>query len=312
MSRPLQVVVLGAGGLGGYVGASLARSGCQVTLVARGDHLAALRERGLRVSDDKGEAVVSLDAVENSAELGRADVAFVAVKTHALEGIAPQAVALAERGAVIVPLLNGVEAPAQLESAGAPAASIAPGVAYVTAFLTGPGQVTRIGRHGRVVVGCGGGQPELPLSALIPAFRASGIELEFTSDPVLEAWTKMMVVCSLTAACALSGAPVGAVRSRRLGRRLLSEAVSEVGRVGRASGVPITDEHEARARGVLDGFAGDFAPSLVHDLKRGKPTEVDALNGAISRIGEEVGISTPIHDAATSAIEIWEEGLRAL
>ncbi|MGI9627633.1 MAG: ketopantoate reductase family protein, partial [Longimicrobiales bacterium] len=154
--------------------------------------------------------------------------------------------------------------------------------------------------------------PGSPLAALVPAFGARGINLEFTKDPALEAWTKMMVVCSLTAGCALYRTPVGAVRSRRLGLRFLSKAASEVGRVGRARGVPITDDHEAHARDVLNGFPEDFVPSLIHDLTRGKPTEVAALNGAVSRMGQGCGIPTPIHDAATTAIEIWERGLKAL
>ncbi|MGI9625477.1 MAG: ketopantoate reductase family protein, partial [Longimicrobiales bacterium] len=137
MTPALRVVVLGAGGLGGYLGATLARSGCHVTLVARGEHLRALREQGLQVSDEAGDSVASLDVVADVTNVDSADVAFVAVKTYALDGIAPQAVTLAERGAVIIPLLNGVEAPARLEDAGVPAPSIAPGVAYITAFLTG-------------------------------------------------------------------------------------------------------------------------------------------------------------------------------
>lgn len=308
---PLRVVIVGAGGLGGYLGAVLHRTGTDVCLVARGAHLEALREGGLQVSELGGEDRLQPEIVSDIRDAGRADVAFVTVKAYSLPDVLPGVVELARGGAVVVPLLNGVEAAAALEKAGVPPMYLAPGVAYVTAFLTGPGRVERQGGHGRLILGLpGAGAPTETVRLLAQSLELGGIEVTLSGEIDVEAWRKMLVVCALTACCALTRSPIGPVRELATGRAFMEEAVREGAAVARARGTPLSEAHEEAALGVLDGFPHDFHPSLIHDLERGRPTEVDALNGALSRLGRELDVRTPVHDAATCAIELAEQAAR--
>ena len=307
---PLRVVVVGAGGLGGYFGALLHRAGLEVCLVARGSHLEALRDGGLQVSELGGVSRFDVEAVSSVQEAGRADVALVTVKAHSLPDVLPGVLDLARGGAVIIPLLNGVEAASDLEAAGVPGERLGPGVAYVTAFLTAPGRVERQGAHGRIVLGLPADEAAAETArAFARALELGGIEVTFSEEIEVEVWCKMLVVCALTACCALTRSPIGPVRELPTGRAVMEAAVREGAAVARAGGTPISGAHEEAALGVLDGFPYDFHPSLIHDLRQGRPTEVDALNGALSRLGRELGVETPVHDAATCAIELAERSV---
>lgn len=305
--------MVGAGGLGGYLGAVLHRAGARASLVARGATLDALREGGLLVTDDAGERVEAVEAVGSVGELEGADVAFVTTKTYDLDGVAGDVARLAARGTVVVPLLNGVDARARLIEAGVPPVRLAPGVAYLTAFSSSPGRVERQGGHARLILGPANGSGEeetRTLEALARTLEAGGVSARITADVDAELWHKMLVVCCLTAACAITGAPIGPVRDDAEGETLIVEAVREGAAVAGKAGCPLSSTRVEQVLGVIRAFPDTFHPSLIHDLRRGRRTEVEALNGALVRLGRESGVPTPIHAAAACAIRLAESGHR--
>lgn len=305
----MRIAILGAGGLGGYLGAVLFEAGHEVVLVTRGEHFDVIAERGLEVSEGGQVRRVPVPCSLGSDLEGQFDAAFVTVKSYALETIAPLAARLAHRGALIVPLVNGVDACELLSNKagdGVPPDRATAGVAYVTAFRTKPGTVERVGTHQRLVFGPHTTLPD-GQSLLEAAFADTPVDIEVVSDVRPELWRKMAVVCALTAMCGGARAPIGAVRADPVGLCLQKRAVDEVLGVGRALGVPLADNVGPAVHAILDAFDDNFFPSLLHDVRLGRRSEVDALNGTISRLGRETGIATPVHDFASMAIRVGYE-----
>ena len=302
----MKVVVVGAGGLGSYVGAVLARAGQDVVLVARRAHADAVARDGLQVYSFEGDFLVHPQVVRSTAEVARADLAIVAVKAYSLAEVADQVAGLAAAGAIVVPLLNGVDASERLAALGVPADRLVDGIAYMTAFRTAPGKVVRRAEHQRLVIGSYGGADEAAIARVEEAFQGSGVAVEVAEDIRVELWRKMAVVCSLSVACALTGQSMGPIRSHRFGAELQARAIAEVIAVGRANGVLLPIETEEEIGAILDAFPDDFHPSVIHDLKSGRRTEMEELGGVIARLATAAGIEAPLHEAATCAVQLGE------
>lgn len=298
--------MLGAGGLGSYLGAVFHEAGADVHLVARGEHLRAVAGRGLRITDHHGERTLQIAATEGEA-LADADIAFVCVKTYSLDGVAPLAVRLARSGTCVIPLMNGVTAGDELVVGGVGPERLVQGIAYLTAFRTAPGAVSRQGRHGRLAFGFDGGhQAFTRLSQLLALCERAGLGVESVSDLRPALWTKMAVVCTLTAMCGPSLRAIGEARSEPRAAETQAATIDEVLEVGRAVGVALAEAERDVVAGVIDGFADDFFPSLVHDLRTSTPTEVGALNETIVSLGRTHGVPTPHHALATATIRAAE------
>ncbi|HEX5718481.1 MAG TPA: 2-dehydropantoate 2-reductase [Thermoanaerobaculia bacterium] len=298
----MKIAILGVGGVGGYYGGMLARAGHSVSMLARGAHLDALRERGLEVRTPEGSWTVQVRAAGDPAELGSADLAIVAVKSYSLEEIAPAARLLAEAGADVLPLLNGVEAADRLVRSGVPDERVLGGIAEISAARIGPGVVERRSPFQRVVVG---ERPEglsERAERIAAAFRETGVEARASADITADLWRKLAFIATMAAGCGLSRGPVGLIRNKPLGRAVLERAVREALAVGRALGVRLGEEDAALILGFVESLGPTLKPSFLLDLESGRPTEIDDLSGAISRLGRQAGVDTPVHDVATAVL----------
>ena len=297
---------MGAGGLGSYVGALLARAGHQVTLVARGEHLEAIRRDGLHVHTVAGDFHVRPDCAASALELTGVDLTFVTVKAYSLDDVADQVAHLARTGSIVVPLLNGVTASEKLIQRGVAKERLVEGIAYMTAFRTEPGRIERKADHHRLVVGSSTEGDPAAIGLIEEAFRGTGVEIVVSQDIAADLWMKMAVVCSLCVLCGLTGKSMGPIRRHRLGADLQKRAIAEVTSVARARGVELRRDAEQTVGAALDAFPPDFVPSVIHDLRSGRPTEMEELGGAIVRMARESGIDVPLHEAATCAIQLAE------
>jgi len=305
-NRRPRVAVLGVGGIGGYYGGLLARAGHDVFALARGANLTALRDRGLVVrapGEEWNSAIVaSDDAGELSSSFEAQDLVLVTTKAYSLDGIVPAVKRFAERGAMVVPLLNGVQAADRLVGLGVPRAQVIGGVTYISAVRIEPGVFERRSTFQRVIVG------ELPngisprTKTIAAMFADAGAEATATEDITLALWQKFIFLASVAAACGLTRLSIGPVRDTPLGARLIQRAVREAVAVGRARGVALPSDEEARVLNQINSLPAPMQPSLLLDLQAGSPTEVDVLSGAIARFAEEHDVETPIHDAAAIAL----------
>ena len=302
----MRIVVVGAGGLGSYVGALLARAGHRVTLVARGEHLAAIRRDGLHVHTLAGDFRADPECTASALELPGADLTFVTVKAYSLDDVADQVAHLARTGSIVVPLLNGVNASERLEEHGVAWDRLVDGIAYMTAFRTEPGRIERKADHHRIVVGSSTESDPAAIGLIEAAFPGTGVEIVVSQDIAAELWMKMAVVCALCVLCGLTGKSMGPIRTHRLGAELQKRAIAEVTSVARARGVELPRDAELTVGAALDAFPPEFVPSVIHDLRSGRRTEMEDLGGAIVRMAREPGVDVPLHIAATCAVQLAE------
>ena len=299
----MRVVVLGAGAVGAYYGGQLSRAGHEVACYARGANLVALRQHGLEIKSPEGTFHASVAATDRTEKLGPADFAILAVKSYSLEGIASAVRFCAEQGAVIVPLLNGVDTAERLVDLGVPPAAVIGGLTRISVIRVAPGVVERRSSFQSVVVGEFDGQASARVDRIAAAFGEAGADARVSENIRLDLWRKFVFITALAAGCGLARSAIGPLLSHRLGRRLLERATAEVVAVGRARGIPFPDDEATRVMSVLDGLPSGMKPSFLADLESGGPTELDILSGAVSRFAEPLGIATPIHDTATVVLD---------
>jgi 2-dehydropantoate 2-reductase len=306
----MKIAILGAGGVGGYYGGLLARNGHEVCVLARKSNLAALQERGMQIRTPEDTFTVRVQASDDVKDFGAVDCALVAVKNYSLAKIAPAAAFLARQGALIVPLLNGVEVVDQLVAHGVPQSQLVGGLTAISVVRSAPGVFERRSPFQRVIMGeLEKSQPERKqrIDAIVQAFRDVGVEASVSDDITADLWRKFAFIASMAAACGLSRTAIGPLRATKLGHLLIERAVREVISVSRARKVALADDEVERTMKVIDGLPEAMKPSLLIDLEAGRPTEIEDLSGAVSRLGGACGMETPVHDTAAAAIGVATE-----
>jgi 2-dehydropantoate 2-reductase len=291
----VRVAIAGGGGVGGLLAGLLARSGTQVSLLARGEHLRAIRENGLRLETPEETFTARFDASDAAGDLPRAPVAIVAVKTWQLPEVLPQLSSLLEPGGVAVPLLNGIEA-ADTIAAKLGRERVCGGLAHVFAWIAAPGVVRRAGIPPRVTVGELYGHGRSRLEKLTEALRGAGADAVVSPDIKSALWEKLLFVGPLGAVGAAARIPAGRVRSVAETRALLERAMREVQAVARASGASIPDTAISTAMARVDALPADGTTSMHRDLSSGRRSELDDLVGAVVRAAAARKVGVPVHE----------------
>ena len=303
----MRIVVMGSGGTGGYFGAKLARAGEDVTFVARGAHLEAIRARGLRVkSAIDGEWVVRAPAVERLDGLPPADLVLFCVKSFDTDSAGEAIKPVVGPGTGVLPVQNGVDNEEKLERILGPGHAMG-GVAQVLATIEAPGVVSH--RFlGRIVFGEMDGRESERARAFLQACERAGIPAEISANMLRALWEKYVFIAAQAGMTALTRCPAGVVRAvpetRRMYRLLLGEMVA----LGNAAGAGLDADLPDTAMGMLDNLGAAFTSSLHHDLAEGKRLELEALHGHAVRLGERHGIPTPMLFAVYAALKPYADG----
>lgn len=316
----MRAAILGAGGVGGYYAGLLARSGHMVHLLARGENLSVLRQKGLEVRTPEESFRVHVEASDDVTQFGLIDWAIVSVKTYSLSEIAPSVKFLANHGALILPLLNGINTAERLIEQGVPKETILGGLTKISAERTGPGIFERHGKVQEVVLGELDPIETAPTDArarsarirdIDQSLRGAGVEARVSIDIRVDLWRKFAFLAPVAAVCGLARSAIGPVRASASGRLLLERAIREVIRVGRTNGIPLDDDEVTSILAFCDSLPETNKPSLLRDLEAGRPTEIEDLSGAVSTLGRLVGIETPLHDIAAVAIGLASTSSRS-
>jgi len=300
----MRFIVIGAGGIGAYFGGVLARAGNEVTLFARGAHLDALRARGLTVRTADGDFVAQVGATDQVNDLPAADVAIVTVKSYSLAEVVPIVRTIADRGAVVVPLLNGVSAADELIAGGVSPSQVLGGLARISAVRSEPGVVERLSGFASIVLGELGGGLSDRTTKIAAALRDAGIDARASDSMAVELWQKYVFITAMAAVCGLARTSIGPVREAVGGKRLIERAVTEVVDVARGRGVALPADEAARICAYMDTLPAAMKPSFLLDLESGGRTELNTLSGTVSRMAAELGIETPVHDTALAALGV--------
>lgn len=299
----MNIGIVGGGAIGSYYAGLLTRAGNSVRLVARGDHLAAIKQRGLQIKKPDEQFVVQVDATDEVSAVAGCDVVIVAVKGYSLGEIGPGLVAAATHGAAIIPLLNGVDIAERLEKLGVPRGSIVGGLAAVSLFRTAPGVIERRSPFDRIVIGELDRIPRERTVRLVEAFTAAGTSARVSDDMPVDLWRKFALIVPMNIACGLSRRSIGHTLASELGRALILGSLAEIVAVSRVAGAALGDDDAAKLRADLLALPFETRPSFLADLERGGPTELDQLAATVCRLGRAGGVATPIHDVATAAFE---------
>lgn len=309
----MRFAIVGAGGIGGQLAVRLALAGEEVSVVARGRHLAAIQAGGLTLRTPDEEVRAELTAADHGRDLpamGPGDVVIFAVKGQDLEGSMAVAEPLMANGAYALPMLNGVEATDVLAARyGADRALI--GIARVGAFIAEPGVVVQSTPFARYTIGTADGGQSAPIIVEVRRrFEAAGIATLDHPDLRVDLWQKFAMLT------ALSGTTAGARCDARiiaatpalaaLFRRLALEVVA----LGRARGVPLSESLADEAVAFVERAGPSVRSSMSFDLEAGKPLELDWLNGAVARLAAESGVDTPAHATVAALLEPFKAGRR--
>jgi len=313
----MRIVVVGAGGVGGYFGAKRARAGQDVTLVARGAHLDAIRSRGIRVrSAVEGEYTVPVTAVENVTGLPPADAVLLCVKSFDTEAAVEQIRAVVGSATAVLSLQNGVDNEDKIDAAlGAGSGGTGTvghalgGAAYVFAAIEAPGVIAHT-FAGRIVLGELDGRPTTRAERLRDAIAAAGIPVGLSDDVRRVLWEKYLLISAQAGMTALTRCPIGVIRETPETWRMYRMIVEELAALGRASGVALPPDAVDTTLSAAGQLAPHLYSSLHHDLIHGKRLELDALHGHAVRLGERFGVPTPTVFSVYAALKPFAEGTR--
>lgn len=298
----LRVAVMGAGGVGGYFGARLARGGETVVFIARGPHLEAIRRQGLTIrSTAEGEYVVKAEAVEDPAGLGPVDAVLFCVKSFDTESAAERIRPLVGTGTAVLSLQNGVDNEEKIDAHLGPGRAMG-GVAQVFAGIEGPGVIAHR-LLGRIIFGELDGTVTERARALGAAFARAGIPAELSTDIRGALWEKYISICAQAGMTALTRAPVGVVRAVPETWRMFRMLAEEVTALGTAGGVRLPADMVERVMAWGGSLAPEARASLANDLIAGRRLELEALHGYAVRLAERLGVPVPSVFAVYAALK---------
>lgn len=289
----MRIAVIGAGGIGGYFGGRLAQSGHDVTFVARGKHLEALRTKGLSIASVDGDFTVDpVHATEDLTSVGVVDAVLLGVKTWQLPDLLAALPSLTGPDTAVITTQNGVDAPAAVaEAIGED--HVLPGVAKIFANIEAPGRIRHFGGPGNITFGEWDNRRSERVQRLSDALGGAG---EIATDIWVELWFKLLFVVPFGTLGAATGALLGALRTHAGTRRLLETAMAEIHAVATAAGITLPDNCVEVAMGYIDSQPAAGSTSLQRDIQAGRPSELDAWTGAVVRLGRQYAVDTPVHD----------------
>ena len=297
---------MGAGAVGGYFGALLHRGGLDVTLIARGRHLEAIRAHGLRIKSAQGDLTVPAKAVGDPSAVGPVDLILFCVKSYDTESAARQCLPIVHQDTAILCLQNGVDNEEKIAMI-AGGEKVLGGVAYIGAGVSEPGVIVHAA-EGRIVFGEMHGGISERVERLEQTFRGAGFPAEVSSNIKAVLWGKLCWNAAFNALNTLVGGEVRVLLERPETRTLARQVMEEVRAVAIANGVLLSEDLVERLLTWTDTAAGTMKTSTRQDLEAGKALEVEALNGAVVRKGEAARVPIPFNFALYALLKAIDPG----
>ncbi len=291
----MRIAIFGSGGVGGYFGGRLALAGQDVTFIARGEHLRALRSTGLRVDSIKGDFTVSPVLASNDpAQVRNVDVIILGVKAWQIGEAASAMAPMLGPATFVLPLQNGVEAFPQL-SAVLGRDRVLGGLCKIVSYVVEPGHIRHAGFEPFVAFGEWGNHLSDRVAALRETFTQAGVEAKVPADIQAAVWNKFLFIAGYSGVGAVTQSPAGVLRKLPQTRVLMEQAMREILLVAKAHNVRLSDDAVDQALTSLDGLPENAMSSMQRDIMAHLPSELESQNGAVVRLGREAGIETPVN-----------------
>ena len=304
----MRIAVIGAGGVGGGFGAALAKAGADVTFIARGAHLAAMKSAGLKVGGPRGDIhLVPTQATDNPASLGTVDMVLFCVKLWDVESAGEKIKPLVGAGTAVIPLQNGVDAHERLIPILGKNAVMG-GVAQISASIVAPGVIAQVGTFMRMVFGELDGRRSQRGEDFLALCLKAGFEATLSEQILTDLWMKFILLAGNAGMMALSRQPIGALRDDPDLRPIFVAAYQETIDVGRARGVALPADALERIVELTRHFPPAMKASMALDLDRGNRLEVPWLSGKVAELGRQLGIPTPTHNMVYAMLKPYVMG----
>ncbi|HVK33917.1 MAG TPA: 2-dehydropantoate 2-reductase [Burkholderiaceae bacterium] len=307
----MRIAMMGSGGLGGYFGARLCQGGAaEVHFVARGRHLQAMREHGLRIEGPAAVHIPRVSATDDPGEIGVVDFVLVGVKLWDTEAALEQMRPLVAPSTTIISFQNGVLKDQYLRAA-FDASQLMGGVGYVATTIDQPGVIRQTGPMQRLIFGEFDGSRSPRGQRLLEACLAGGINAELSEYILREIWQKYVFLVGLSGTTTTIRKRIGPIREHPQTRAFLLDLMREVVAVGRAHGVDLEEDYAERRLKLADDVAYDMTSSMHHDLERGNRLEVRWLAGGVVELGHQKGVPTPLNRAVADILALHADGASA-
>ena len=304
----MKIVIMAAGGVGGYFGARLAAAGENVHFVARGAHLDAIRKHGLYVESAFGDLhIKDAQATDDPATIGPVDVVLFAVKLWDSETAAEACKPLISENTALIMLQNGIDGVSRL----APilgAKHVVGGVSLISSFIGQPGTIRHNGNFARLQFGEADGHESARLGAFIAACKDANVDADLMPDIELAQWRKFVFLVGLSGATAVTRQSIGPVLADAESRQMLINLMEETAVIGRARGIALDADFTQGRLTYAEALPPGMKASMLNDLENGKRLELDWLAGEVSRLGQELAIPTPANDKVYTALKQYRGG----
>lgn len=301
----MRVTVYGPGGVGGYLAARLgATGGLDLSVVARGEHLQAIQEGGLRLESPHGEVSVRPQATDDPGDIGPVDVVLLTVKATDVPAASKRLGPLVSPDTTVVTFQNGIDS--HLEVARAVGTEkVLPGVAYIFSTVAAPGLIRHTTGPGRFVFGESAGRDTGRPQMVHELLAQAGIDHEVAADIDIALWSKFAVICATAGVTAPTRLPIDVLREHESTVGLFRDLARETVAVGRAGGVAVTDDVVDRVMDLVRTIGPGAYSSLLYDLLNGKPTELETLHGTVVRLAEQYGVAVPVTRTVHALLTPW-------
>ncbi|MFP2995696.1 2-dehydropantoate 2-reductase [Spongiivirga sp. MCCC 1A20706] len=291
----MNIVVYGVGGVGGFFGGKLAKAGYDVTFIARGKHLEAIKKNGLYVKSIEGDFSISnVNATEDLQEIKQADVIFLAVKSWQVEDIGIQLKPLLKKGAVVIPLQNGADNADKLLRSLTPNQVLA-GLCRIISKIESPGVINHFAFHPQVIFGELDNEKTDRVLKIKSLFDQAEIDCIVPDNIQMAIWTKFLFITTISGIGALTRSEIGPMREDDYLRDMMLQTANEILQIANAKGININQETITRTFVAIDKQAYHSTASMQRDIMEGKPSELENFNGYIVKEGKNMGIPTPVN-----------------
>ena len=298
----MKIAIMGTGGVGGYYGGLLAQSGHEVTFIARGPHLKAIQENGLRVKSIHGDFHINpAQSTDNPTQIGLVDLIVFCTKTYSIDESAVQIKPLVGPETVVLPLQNGIDA-AEHVGAVVGMEHLLGGATWISSKVEAPGVIKQISQFRRVVIGELDGQITTRAQAVHKAFEETGITAELSENILKILWTKFVFISMASGLGALTRLTIGQYRSVPETRLMMTSIMQEVEALARALGVKLDEDVVQKSLEFVDNAAAHIKPSMQLDVEAGRKSELEAMIGVVGRKGHELGVPTPVSDIVYASL----------
>ena len=304
----MKIAVMGTGGMGGYYGGYLAAAGCDVTFIARGEHLAAIQKNGLSLKGDNGDIHINpTPATDDPGSIGPVDVVLFCVKLYDVETAAELIQPLIKKDTIVISFLNGIDGPERLAKIVGKQHVIG-GAAYASAVIEAPGVVRYKGTKGHFKIGCLDGRANQHLKEFHNLYSGTPIECEISDDILATLWDKFILLATNSGLSCICRQPVGIIYNDPDLLELAMTMMREVESLAISQNIKIDDDIIEKSVAWSKSAPLDLYASMYHDLRKGRPLELAGMSGFVATLGEQLKIATPCHKTVFACLKPYING----